>query len=118
MAEYLPLVASGRLPVNNTIVYNLQNIFNLLPNLSLPELVRSMHVQSNDFYMAIYMSALVRSIVALHDLLDNKLKYRDEDEVPGDENVKNGKPAGAAGAGSGASTTAPELPGESKSSKK
>jgi 26S proteasome regulatory subunit N8 len=31
---YLARVLAGTLPVNNQIVYNLQDIFNLLPNLN------------------------------------------------------------------------------------
>ena len=34
MQTYLAKVQSGALPLNNQIVYNLQDIFNLLPNLN------------------------------------------------------------------------------------
>lgn len=55
------------------IVYNMQNIFNLLPNLNVDELVRSMLVKTNDMHLVIYLSALIRSVVALHDLVNNKV---------------------------------------------
>lgn len=55
------------------IVYNMQNIFNLLPNLNVDELVRSMLVKTNDMHLVIYVSALIRSVVALHDLVNNKV---------------------------------------------
>lgn len=55
------------------IVYNMQNIFNLLPNLNVDELVRSMLVKTNDMHLVIYVSALIRSVAALHDLVNNKV---------------------------------------------
>ena len=78
---YLRNVISGRIPVNHQIVYNLQNIFNLLPNLNIEELRRSMLIKTNDMHLVMYISSLVRSIIALHGLLNNKIKYQDVDEV-------------------------------------
>ena len=54
-------------------MYNMQNIFNLLPNLNVDELVRSMLVKTNDMHLVIYVSALIRSVAALHDLVNNKV---------------------------------------------
>lgn len=79
--EYLQNVLDGRLPVNNQIAYNLQDIVNLLPNLNVDELVTSMLVKTNDLHLAIYVSSLVRSVIALHGLLNNKIKYKDVDQV-------------------------------------
>lgn len=78
---YLEKVISGRMPINNQITYNLQNMFNLLPNLNVDELIKSMFVKTNDMHLAMYISALVRSILALHGLLANKIKYKDIDAV-------------------------------------
>ncbi len=78
---YLENVASGRLPVNNAISYNLQNMFNLLPNLNVEELVRAMLVKTNDMHLVMYVTSLIRSILALHGLLANKIKYRDLDDI-------------------------------------
>eukprot|EP00903_Cladosiphon_okamuranus_P012182 g11425.t1 len=79
MQTYLKNVLDGKLPVNNQIVYNMQNIFNLLPNLNVDELVRSMLIKTNDMHLVIYVSALIRSVVALHDLVNNKIRYKDMD---------------------------------------
>jgi hypothetical protein len=49
-----------------------QDVFNLLPNLNLEELSRSFAVKSNDMMLVIYLSSLVRSVLALHDLIDNR----------------------------------------------
>jgi 26S proteasome regulatory subunit N8 len=40
-----------------------------------------MLVKTNDMHLVMYVSSLVRSIIALHGLLNNKIKYRDVDEV-------------------------------------
>ena len=37
------------------------------------ELARSFAVQSNDMMLAIYLSSLTRSVLALHNLIDNKV---------------------------------------------
>lgn len=79
--QYLEKVVSGRMPINNQIAYNLQNILNLLPNLNVEELVSSMLVKTNDIHLAMYISSLIRSILALHGLLTNKIKYRDIDDI-------------------------------------
>ena len=46
---------------------------NLLPNLKVEEMVRSFSVKSNDYMYVIYVSALIRSILSLHDLVNNKI---------------------------------------------
>lgn len=79
--EYLKNVSTGRVPVNNQIMYNLQNIFNMIPNLNVDELVRSSLVKTNDMYLIIYLSSLLRSVMALHGLLNNKIKFRDVDDI-------------------------------------
>ncbi|KAJ1459199.1 maintenance of mitochondrial structure and function-domain-containing protein [Pelagophyceae sp. CCMP2097] len=91
---YLENVLAGKLPVNNHIVYNLQTIFNLLPNLNVDALVKSMLAKTNDMHLAMYCAALVRCILALHDLVNNKIsnKYIDE----GFEKIEVAKDAEAA----------------------
>jgi len=70
---YLQNVLSGRLPVSHQIIYQLQDIFNLLPNLNVEELVKAFAVKTNDMMLAIYLSSVIRAIVALHNLVDNRL---------------------------------------------
>lgn len=72
MREYLEAVAAGRLPVNHDIMRNMQDIFNLLPNLNVAELSRSFAVESNDMMLTLYLASLIRGITAMHDLIDNK----------------------------------------------
>ncbi|KAK4461145.1 maintenance of mitochondrial structure and function-domain-containing protein [Cladorrhinum samala] len=87
---YLQKVLDGQLPVNHAILGNLQDIFNLLPNLSSPkadgagaktdDLQHAMSIKTNDQLMAIYLSSLIRAITAFHDLIENKIQNRQQQE--------------------------------------
>jgi len=48
---YLKGVVDGKLPVNHEITFLTQEIFNLLPNLNVEELVRSFSVKTNDMML-------------------------------------------------------------------
>jgi 26S proteasome regulatory subunit N8 len=76
--DYLEAVAAGKHKGSPEIVANLQTIWSLLPNLNHDELVRSMIVKTNDMHMAIYLAALIRSVIALHDLVNNKIRYGED----------------------------------------
>ncbi|KAL9635083.1 MAG: hypothetical protein Q9164_003685 [Protoblastenia rupestris] len=101
IGTYLQKVIDKKLPVNHAILGNLQDVFNLLPNLSNPtastagelqgmkdkgerdestELARAMSVKTNDQLMAIYLSSLIRAITAFHDLIENKIQNRQQQE--------------------------------------
>lgn len=94
IGAYLQKVLDGELPVNHAILGNLQDVFNLLPNLTTApasrpmdknqiensELARAMSVKTNDQLMTIYLSSLVRAITAFHDLIDNKIQNRQQQE--------------------------------------
>jgi 26S proteasome regulatory subunit N8 len=75
MTGYLDRVYAGELPINNEIIANMQNIMNLFPNLNLEGLIQSIFVKSNDMYLVIYISSIIRSVTALHDLLQNKIRF-------------------------------------------
>ncbi|KAI2510271.1 JAB/MPN domain [Fragilaria crotonensis] len=89
--QYLEACVRGEKKMNPEISANMQTILNLLPNLNTEDLVRSMLVKTNDMHMAIYLSALIRSVIALHDLVNNKIQYgheetgeeKKEDPAPG-----------------------------------
>lgn len=87
MKEYLENVVSGKYRYNQAIINNYQDIFNLLPNLKVEEMVRNFSVKSNDYMYVIYVSSLIRSILSLHDLINNKIHLKDT-EV---ENAKKAK---------------------------
>ena len=107
---YLNNVTSGKMPINNQITNNLQNIFNLLPNLNVTELVHSMFIKTNDMHLVMYVSSLVRAILALHGLLVNKIKYKDVDAVL-DRDAGVVAPAATPTAVAGASSAPPATEG-------
>ncbi|KAJ2793729.1 proteasome regulatory particle subunit [Coemansia helicoidea] len=73
---YLQQVLDGGLPPNSEIIQNLQDIFNLLPNLAIPDDAPAFTTHANDEYALIYVSAMARAIIALHDLINNKIENR------------------------------------------
>lgn len=91
---YLQNVLSGRLPVNHQIIYKLQDIFNLLPNLNVEALVKAFAVKTNDMMLAIYLSSIIRAIVALHNLVNNKLVNKEKERTAG-EGSKTGETKGS-----------------------
>jgi 26S proteasome regulatory subunit N8 len=78
--DYLHQVSTGQLPVNHQIIYQLQDIFNLLPDVTHPEFVKALYVKTNDQMLVVYASSLCRSIIALHNLINNKLANRDAEK--------------------------------------
>ena len=77
MRVYLEKVGEGKFRYNQQIVDNFQDVFNLLPNLKLPEMVKNFSVKSNDYMYVLYISSLVRSILSLHTLINNKISAKD-----------------------------------------
>ncbi|KAF1781174.1 Rpn11/EIF3F, C-terminal [Phytophthora cactorum] len=47
----------------------------------LENLVRSMFMKTNDMHFVIYLSSLIRCTIALHNLVNNKIKYKESEEV-------------------------------------
>jgi len=78
--NYLDQVVKGQLPVNHQIVYQLQDIFNLLPDVTNPDFVKAMYVKTNDQMLVVYSTALTRSIIALNNLINNKVANRDAEK--------------------------------------
>ena len=95
--NYLLRVGNGQLPVNHQIVYQLQDIFNLLPDITTDTFTDTLYIKTNDQMLVVYLASLVRSIIALHNLINNKLTNRDAEE--GKKNEKDSKKAAAAAAG-------------------
>lgn len=79
ISAYLQAVVAGRAPVNHEIIGELQNVFNLLPNLSSAQddaLGHAFTVKTNDQLMVVYLASLVRAIISFHDMIDNKLENK------------------------------------------
>ncbi|XP_041375285.1 26S proteasome non-ATPase regulatory subunit 7-like [Gigantopelta aegis] len=80
---YLEKVTSSQLPINHQIIYQLQDVFNLLPDVNLQEFVKAMYVKTNDQMLVVYVASLIRSIIALHNLINNKVQNRDAEKNEG-----------------------------------
>ncbi|KAB0797914.1 hypothetical protein PPYR_08907 [Photinus pyralis] len=90
--DYLVQVSELKLPINHQIIYQLQDIFNLLPDINHDSFHKSFYVKNNDQMLVVYLAAMVRSIVALHNLINNKLTNRDAEEGKKEEKKdKDGK---------------------------
>merc|ERR1739845_272851 len=76
ISKYLQSVYDGKLPMNQEIIYQLQEIFNLLPDQDSEELVKSFAMETNDMMLALYLGSILRSTVALHNLINNKIKNK------------------------------------------
>jgi len=83
MKLYLEKVAKGELPMNHEITYQLQDIFNLLPDVTHPSFVRSLQVNTNDQMLVMYVASIIRSVIALHNLINNKLANKEAEKKEG-----------------------------------
>merc|ERR1711879_806523 len=88
ISSYLSSVVAGKLPMNQEIIYQLQEIFNLLPDQDSEDLVRSFAMETNDTMLALYLGSMLRSTVVLHNLLNNNSKNKKLKEQKGEENKK------------------------------
>ncbi|KAK9895678.1 26S proteasome regulatory subunit N8 [Cystobasidium minutum MCA 4210] len=97
--DYLTSVVAGEMPVNHQIIYNLQDIFNLLPTLEGLEKSsdgkRPFTVATNDELLVLYLSSMIRSVIALHNLVNNKLENTNADNgIEDEEETKKEKKDG------------------------
>merc|ERR1712227_775613 len=74
-------MGDGKMPMNHQITYLLQDIFNLVPDLTTTNFVKSINVNTNDQMLVIYAASLIRSIIALHNLINNKQKGKKQVEL-------------------------------------
>ena len=88
---YLTNVINGKIPMNSQIIYNIQEIFNLLPNFDTESLIKAMSIQTNNNYLVLYLSWLTKTIVALHKLINNKIALKEEENLAKEEEKKKEK---------------------------
>uniref|UniRef100_A0A8K9XBM5 26S proteasome non-ATPase regulatory subunit 7 n=1 Tax=Oncorhynchus mykiss TaxID=8022 RepID=A0A8K9XBM5_ONCMY len=89
--SYLERVAADKLPINHQIVYHLQDVFNLLPDVNLLEFTKAFYLKTNDQMLVVYLASLIRSVVALHNLINNKISNRDAERKEGQEKEEGKK---------------------------
>ncbi|KAJ9477615.1 26S proteasome regulatory subunit RPN8 [Pseudozyma hubeiensis] len=93
--DYLQAVVEGKLPVNHQIIYDLQDIFNLLPDLDKnSEAAKSFAVDNNDRLLVVYLSSLIRAVIALHGLINNR-RENEKVEEEASNTLTNGTSAGS-----------------------
>ena len=73
IADYLGQVVQGELPINHQVIYHLQDVFNLLPNLAQadsadPGASKPFTIATNDQLLVMYLSSMIRAVIALHNL--------------------------------------------------
>jgi len=90
ISAYLSSVVAGKLPMNQEIIYQLQEIFNLLPDQDSEELVRSLAMETNDTMLALYLGSMLRSTVVLHNLINNKIRNKKAKEEKSKDKEKKG----------------------------
>ena len=74
IAEYLESAAVSRKKMDQQIMFALQRIISLLPKVLSPEMKRAMASRVNENYLALYVSGIVKSVVAIHSLLNNRIR--------------------------------------------
>lgn len=71
-----------RVNPNPLIINNIQEIFNYLPNFETEDIIKSLSIQTNNDYLLLYLSWMIRSIISLHKLLNNKIMIKEEEKRP------------------------------------
>merc|ERR1711933_197746 len=87
ISKYLQDVVAGKMPMNQEIIYSLQEIFNLCPDQDSDELIRSFAMETNDTMLALYLGSMLRSTVVLHNLINNKARNKKAKEEKGKEDT-------------------------------
>ncbi|KAL2321911.1 hypothetical protein Fmac_026290 [Flemingia macrophylla] len=62
-------------------------MFNLLPNLNVADLIKAFAVKTNDMMLVIYLSSLIRSVIALHNLINNKMLNKEDERAEDSKSV-------------------------------
>merc|ERR1711988_1604839 len=88
---YLKKVLDGKLPPNHQILHNIQDIFNKLPDTQSEDVVAAFAVGTNDMAMTLYVANLLRTTVALHNLINTKIQKDDKKEKKGDKKEEEKK---------------------------
>uniref|UniRef100_A0A4W6DQR2 26S proteasome non-ATPase regulatory subunit 7 n=1 Tax=Lates calcarifer TaxID=8187 RepID=A0A4W6DQR2_LATCA len=96
--SYLERVAAGKLPINHqTLICCLQLslsssfLFYPLEGKLSQEFTKAFYLKTNDQMLVVYLASLIRSVVALHNLINNKISNRDAEKKEGQEKEEGKK---------------------------
>lgn len=84
--KYLDDLLENKKQPNIQILYHLQEIFNCLPNMNTDDMVRSLTIKNNDNTLVLYLCSIIRTIIALHNLINNKIHNREVEKGVQPEN--------------------------------
>ncbi|OII74830.1 26s proteasome regulatory inactive JAB domain-containing protein [Cryptosporidium ubiquitum] len=73
---YFNDIIEGKIPPNHGIVSIFQDIFNLLPDSSEPEIISAFSNRYADMILTIYGMSCLRSVLSMHDLVNNVSENR------------------------------------------
>ncbi|CEM15767.1 unnamed protein product [Vitrella brassicaformis CCMP3155] len=76
ISDYIQDVIDDKLPANPKLLYNFQDIFNLLPDLDNEQLVQAFSIETNDMMLSLYLGSVIRASMALHNLINNKVENK------------------------------------------
>lgn len=106
IVSYIDDVLAGRKKKDKQIIFALQEIMSRLPKTMNEEFKELMSSEMNNNYLNLYVSAVVKGIVNIHNLLNNRIKAiedkeeeeelaREKEKKKEEETVKEGEPAKA-----------------------
>lgn len=75
--QYLGDILAKKKQPNLQIINSLQEIFNALPNMNTEDMSKSLTIKNNDNTFVLYICAIIRSIISLHNLINNKLQNKE-----------------------------------------
>ncbi|KAK4270462.1 hypothetical protein QN277_023498 [Acacia crassicarpa] len=70
---YLGMAVTGFLPSNREILWSVQDMLNYFPDPNDPELIKALAVKTNDMMMVLFLCSILRCVIALHNLINNKI---------------------------------------------
>jgi 26S proteasome regulatory subunit N8 len=79
--KYLLNVINKKLVPNPLIISNIQELFNYLPNYETEDIVRALSNQTNDNYLILYLSWMMKTTMGLHKLINNKILLKESDKL-------------------------------------
>lgn len=60
-------------------------------SLPMQEFTKAFYLKTNDQMLVVYLASLIRSVVALHNLINNKISNRDAEKKEGQEKEESKK---------------------------
>jgi len=79
--NYLHEVERNEMPINHQVNYQLQEILQMLPDVTTSDMQTTLNMQMSDDLLAIFMASVIRAVLAQHHMISNKLSLAEYDKV-------------------------------------